>query len=326
MLLTSASRAYPNLLKPATHAPNGLAHAYLFGEFNYNTHPLAPLGTAVDMHLVPTAREMWLPHSATGYHMGISFEHYRCYRIWIKETRAKMIGNTVFFKHKYLTMPTITNADALLIAGKDMQSALKGAVPQVLHTTDAVKQLMKIFKANAEAAKAKEQTSESQRVQRETAFRERLELEEALAREEAKIELSTEEPQFEIVPTTSQQEPIISIPVVSQVEEDNGAPAANTRAQRRIRTLQDEANVNLEATMIMVKAAEKRRHASLLQQALATKLDIAGDAIEVTARKAASKRYPLQVLCDLVNAVLDDDTGKMLEYRHLIAWPKYKQV
>ena len=145
-----------NLLRPAAHAPNVSAHAYLFGEFNYNAHPLTPLGTAVEMHLVPTARETWAPHSATGYHVGVSLEHYRCYRIWIKSTRSERIGNTVFFKHKYLTMPTITNADALLIAANDMQNALKGGVPQSLQTTAAVKQLMKIFKANADAEKQKE--------------------------------------------------------------------------------------------------------------------------------------------------------------------------
>ena len=36
-----------NLLRSATHAPDVSAYAYLFGEFKYNVHPLAPLGTAV---------------------------------------------------------------------------------------------------------------------------------------------------------------------------------------------------------------------------------------------------------------------------------------
>ena len=78
------------------------------------------------------------PHSATGYHIGVSLEHYRCYRIWIKEMRSERIRNTVIFKHNYLTMPTITNADAVLIAAKDLQTALKGGIPQALQTTAAV--------------------------------------------------------------------------------------------------------------------------------------------------------------------------------------------
>ena len=60
------------------------------------------------------------------------------------------------FKHKYPAMPTITNTDALLIAAKYLQTALKGGVPQVLQSTAAVWQLMEIFKVNAEAAQRKE--------------------------------------------------------------------------------------------------------------------------------------------------------------------------
>ncbi len=36
-------------------------------------------------------------------------------------------------------------------------------------------------------------------------------------------------------------------------------------------------------------------------------------------------KYPLQFLCDFANAVLDDKTGNLLEYRHLLKHPKYKR-
>ena len=52
--------------------------------------------------------------------------------------RSERIRNIVIFKHNYLTMPTITNADAVLIAAKDLQTALKGGIPQALQTTAAV--------------------------------------------------------------------------------------------------------------------------------------------------------------------------------------------
>ena len=204
---------------------------------------------------------------------------------------------------------------------------------------------MKIFKANADAAKQKEQESKSQRVQRERALRDRLELDRRHAEEEALEEppalinkglddesdseeedASEEEPEFEVVPTSAEPEQPMSIPVVSQDDEPEDSPAANTRAQHRLRTLQDEANINLEATMLLVDAAGKPKRAPLMQQVMATKLDIAGAAMEVSAKQAASRRYPLQFLCDLANTVLDGDTGEMMEYRHLIARPKYKEV
>ncbi len=45
-----------------------------------------------------------------------------------------------------------------------------------------------------------------------------------------------------------------------------------------------------------------------------------------TNQQAASRKYPLQFLCDFANAVLDDKTDNLLEYRHLLKHPKYKEV
>ena len=63
-----------------------------------------------------------------------------------------------------------------------------------------------------------------------------------------------------------------------------------------------------------------------MQQVLATRLDITGVTMEVSASKAATRRYPLLFLCDLANAVLGGNMGEMLEYCHLITCPKYKEV
>ena len=41
--------------------------------------------------------------------------------------------------------------------------------------------------------------------------------------------------------------------------------------------------------------------------------------------KLASRQFPLQVLCEITGAVLDDETGDLLEYRQLINHPKYRR-
>jgi hypothetical protein len=38
------------------------------------------------------------------------------------------------------------------------------------------------------------------------------------------------------------------------------------------------------------------------------------------------QRYPLQFSCNLANAVMDDKTGGLLKYCHLINNPRYKDV
>ncbi len=57
---------------------------------------------------------------------------------------------TVFFKHKYLTMPTITPADALIRAADALTNAIAGLIPTPTSAMDAVDQLMVIFKQQAE--------------------------------------------------------------------------------------------------------------------------------------------------------------------------------
>ena len=42
--------------------------------------------------------------------------------------------------------------------------------------------------------------------------------------------------------------------------------------------------------------------------------------------RLAQRRFPLKTLCDIAGAVLDGDTGELLEYRQLVKMPKYKQT
>ena len=44
------------------------------------------------------------------------------------------------------------------------------------------------------------------------------------------------------------------------------------------------------------------------------------------ARQAASRTFPLQFLADFAAAVIDDDTGELLEYRHLIKTPNIEKT
>jgi hypothetical protein len=43
-------------------------------------------------------------------------------------------------------------------------------------------------------------------------------------------------------------------------------------------------------------------------------------------KRLASRKYPLEMLCEFANAVMDDETGDMLEYRQLIKRPKFRET
>ncbi len=71
----------------------------------------------------------------------------------LNDTGHTRTCNTVFFKHKYLTMPTLTLADTLIQAADISTSAIAGVVPPPNMTTDAIEQLMHIFKQQVETTK-----------------------------------------------------------------------------------------------------------------------------------------------------------------------------
>jgi hypothetical protein len=56
---------------------------------------------------------------------------------------------TVFFKHKYLTVPSLTLSDALICAADNLTDAISGLIPTSTVTADAVDQLMEIYKQQA---------------------------------------------------------------------------------------------------------------------------------------------------------------------------------
>jgi hypothetical protein len=81
---------------------------------------------AVQFHIKPSKRKTWGEHSSDGWYLRTSQEHYRSHVVLVKATRAKHITDTVFFKHKFITQPTVTPADAIIKACQDPKRALLG--------------------------------------------------------------------------------------------------------------------------------------------------------------------------------------------------------
>ena len=73
-------------------------------------------------------QENWDDHAIDGYYIEISRENYQCYKIWVKNTKSIWVADTVFFKHKYITVPNITKADAILAASTQLIKMLQGEI------------------------------------------------------------------------------------------------------------------------------------------------------------------------------------------------------
>ena len=57
-----------------------------------------------------------------------------------------MIRDTVLFKNKYLTNPTITTANSIIQSGNDLARALENNITQTNYSKKAIKQFMELFK------------------------------------------------------------------------------------------------------------------------------------------------------------------------------------
>eukprot|EP00804_Cyclotella_cryptica_P030118 CCRYP_009530-RA/>CCRYP_009530-RA protein AED:0.27 eAED:0.27 QI:0/0/0/1/0/0/5/0/696 len=137
-----------NLLRQANVAPNISAWAYHHGSFDYNRMPLAPMGCEVQFHVKPSRRKTFGEHSGDGFYLKTSDEHYRKHVIFVKKTRAKRLADTVFFKHRYITQPTVTTADAIVNAYRKLQQAITG----IQHSRDdaqmeAIERIQRAFDA-----------------------------------------------------------------------------------------------------------------------------------------------------------------------------------
>jgi hypothetical protein len=115
-----------NLLRQSNAVPTVSAWQYVHGNFDYNKMPLAPMGCAVQLHQSNNRGTMWATNAIDGWHLQLSPEHYQCYVIFVKQTKSESVSDSVFFKTKFLTQPTLSPADVITKAIFDLLQALKG--------------------------------------------------------------------------------------------------------------------------------------------------------------------------------------------------------
>jgi hypothetical protein len=50
--------------------------------------------------------------------IGVSTEHYRCQKVYMKDTRAERVTDTLVYKHRKITNPGVSAADAIALLPK----------------------------------------------------------------------------------------------------------------------------------------------------------------------------------------------------------------
>ena len=399
-----------NLLRKSRLDPTKSAFETMYGPHDYDAHPFAILGCEVELHVMPKNRRTWEAHTKTGYYLGAAWDHYRCHRVWVKDTKSERVGQTVFFKHKYITQPTITTSDALLRASEDVCEALLKSQPSSKKTRTAVDKLIEIFKGKA---KSELSPKDLQRSKLKTALEQRVDADDLPDLVDASDDSSVESDDGSAIDDVRPQRVATDTPKIKQwIRKDSKSKAFLTtkkggpawrHVKRRI-TIENKTGEILEDIEIQKRTADSFLHRLLppgicgtttvlyhddpavLTKEVEDPLDLTGaaapecddgdlrmegfevtyldsnqspgpknivspdeydlgpsqgtrsarmgrlaSAVEISgaktsARSMASRKYSTQFLCDMAAAVLDDETGELLEYRHLIKRPKYKDA
>jgi hypothetical protein len=207
-------------------------------------------------------------------------------------------------------MPTITPNIALILTADKLVNAIAGAVPKNSITKDTIAQLTAIYHTQALAAS---DAISAQRVLRKIAATQHAQSEvmpagsqrvnneawmDEMEDDAANYSADTTAPVFEVDFTMTEPPPSTQSPIISQNDYDS-PPSANTQHHCQGMITQD-------SILHVLKQASKRTPFS--------------------SQQAASRRYPLQFLHDMFSAILEDKTGELLEYLHLMKHPKYKDV
>jgi hypothetical protein len=118
-----------NLLRGSRINPKLSAYAQLHGFFNFNRTPLAPPGIRVLVHIKPHDRTTWSPHGEDGWYVGPALESYRCYSVWLWDTRATRICDTLTWFPTKIQMPLASSNDLILAGIQDIVHALQNPSP-----------------------------------------------------------------------------------------------------------------------------------------------------------------------------------------------------
>jgi hypothetical protein len=97
-----------------------------------NTHS-SPLAWMV--HDKPHKHQTFAEHCSKAFVLGTSTEHYRCWKFWTVSMPATRVSGTAFFKHKYLTNPSVTPEDQIIAAAARLTDAIQGTIITNMRTS-----------------------------------------------------------------------------------------------------------------------------------------------------------------------------------------------
>ena len=82
-------------------------------------------GSRIIAHAKGTTRKLWDFRGKTGFYIGPSLIHYRCYNLIHGDTQAVVVSDTVVFQHQTLTIPEQTMYDQITHCLRSLTEAIQ---------------------------------------------------------------------------------------------------------------------------------------------------------------------------------------------------------
>ena len=124
-----------NLLRTSRTCPKVSAYAHIHGTFDFDRTPLAPPGVRALIYNNPDHRVSYGVHGDEAFYLGLSLEHYPCYRFFVPSTGGTRVCATAQFFPIDVAGPTLSATTKVLVAANNLVNALKQ--PSPLFTTAA---------------------------------------------------------------------------------------------------------------------------------------------------------------------------------------------
>ena len=79
------------LLRKSRAVPAISAFTPMYSVHNYDAHSRAIMGQQVQIHVMPRKRKSWESNTKNGHYLGVVWDHYRCHRVCVAETKSERI-------------------------------------------------------------------------------------------------------------------------------------------------------------------------------------------------------------------------------------------
>ena len=278
------------------------------GIFSFDSTPMEPVGTETLIHLKPVQRHSWGYHALKAWYIGPPLKQYRVIK-GITESGAVRLSGTFKFKHHALTNPTVTQLDRLIKATRYLATVIQGRGDDPPDELQAIENLCALINGNS-----------------------------ITTPEHAKISVIANTP-------TLNQDPIPEpapepVPITAPVNDCEVLPVFATTCTPDTndyqRTAQDEDDDELMQPSYNLRSRTNRVNATIEpllipgvnikrpERKYAHGLTAVNHALQLWQLNASLKEnFPNE---NFAGAILNDEIGKSLEFRHLIKLDKYQAI